>query len=82
MGIPLVATTDCHYLEHGDHFAQEVLMCISTGKTVMDPDRLRHEGFALHLKSEQEMLAEFSSYKEAEEAVKNTGLIASQCDLS
>jgi len=82
MGIPLVATTDCHYLEHGDHFAQEVLMCISTGKTVMDPDRLRHEGFALHLKSEQEMLAEFSSYKEGEEAVKNTGLIASQCDLS
>ena len=82
MGIPLVATTDCHYLEHGDHFAQEVLMCISTGKTVVDPDRLRHEGFALHLKSEQEMLAEFSSYKEGGEAVKNTGLIASQCDLS
>lgn len=82
MGLPLVATTDCHYLEHGDHFAQEVLMCVSTGKTVMDPDRLRHEGFTLHLKNEEEMLREFSYYKEGEEAVRNSGLIADQCDVS
>lgn len=81
-GVPLVATTDCHYLERDDHFAQEVLMCVSTGKTVMDPDRLRHEGFTLHLKTEEEMLQEFSQYNVGAEAVKNTGLIASQCDLS
>ncbi len=82
MGLPLVATTDCHYLEYEDHFAQEVLMCVSTGKTVMDPDRLRHEGFTLHLKTEEEMLKEFSSYKEGAEAVRNAGIIADQCDLS
>jgi DNA polymerase-3 subunit alpha len=82
MGLPLVATTDCHYLEYGDHFAQEVLMCVSTGKTVMDPDRLRHEGFTLHLKTEEEMLKEFSSYKQGAEAVRNAGIIADQCDLS
>jgi DNA polymerase-3 subunit alpha len=81
-GLPLVATTDCHYLEYGDHFAQEVLMCVSTGKTVSDPDRLRHEGVTLHLKTESEMLQEFSLYREGEEAVKNSGLIATQCDLS
>lgn len=82
LGIPLVATTDCHYLEKDDHFAQEVLMCVSTGKLITDPDRLRHEGFTLHLKTEAEMLEEFSSYKEGAEAVRNTGLVASQCDLS
>ncbi len=82
LGVPLVATTDCHYLEKGDHFAQEVLMCISTGKLVTDPDRLRHEGFTLHLKTEEEMLEEFAHLPEGAEAVKNSGLIASQCDLS
>ncbi len=82
MGVPLVATTDCHYLSSDDHFAQEVLMCISTGKTILDPDRLRHEGFRLHLKTEAEMLEEFSHLKEGSEAVRNSSLIASKCDFS
>jgi DNA polymerase-3 subunit alpha len=82
MGLPLVATTDCHYLNKDDHFAQEVLMCISTGKTILDPDRLRHEGFTLHLKTEEEMIEEFGNDDVATEAVRNSGLIASQCDLS
>jgi DNA polymerase-3 subunit alpha len=82
MGVPLVGTTDCHYLNKDDHFAQEVLMCISTGKTVLDPDRLRHEGFTLHLKTEQEMIKEFENKDRCTEAVRNSALIASQCDLS
>jgi DNA polymerase-3 subunit alpha len=82
IGVPLVATTDCHYLNKDDHFAQEVLMCISTGKTVLDSDRLRHEGFTLHLKSEQEMIKEFENNDRCAEAVRNSSLIASQCDLS
>ena len=82
LGIPLVATTDCHYLHKDDHFAQEVLMCVSTGKVITDPDRLRHEGFTLHLKTEAEMLEEFSHIAEGAEAVRNSALIASQCDLS
>ena len=81
-GVPLVATTDCHYLEKDDHFAQEVLMCISTGKTVLDPDRLRHEGFTLHLKTEKEMIEEFNREEKAIEAIRNSALIGSQCDLS
>ncbi len=81
-GLPLIATTDCHYLDRDDHFAQEVLMCVSTGKTVHDPDRLRHDGLTLHLKTEEEMLQEFSQYKEGAEAVRNSGLIAAQCDIS
>jgi DNA polymerase-3 subunit alpha len=82
MGIPLVATTDCHYLSKDDHFAQEVLMCVSTGKTILDPDRLRHEGFTLHLKTEDEMIEEFGRDDISTEAIRNSGLIASQCDLS
>jgi DNA polymerase-3 subunit alpha len=82
MGLPLVATTDCHYMNKDDHFAQEVLMCVSTGKTILDPDRLRHEGFTLHLKTEDEMIEEFGNDDVATEAIRNSGLIASQCDLS
>jgi DNA polymerase-3 subunit alpha len=82
IGVPLVATTDCHYLNKDDHFAQEVLMCISTGKTILDPDRLRHEGFTLHLKTEKEMIAEFDNNDRCSEAIRNSALIASQCDLS
>ena len=82
MGIPLVATTDCHYLNKDDHFAQEVLMCVSTGKTILDPDRLRHEGFTLHLKTEDEMVEEFGRDDVSTEAIRNSALIASQCDLS
>jgi DNA polymerase-3 subunit alpha len=82
MGVPLVATTDCHYLNKDDHFAQEVLMCISTGKTTLDPDRLRHEGITLHLKTEMEMLAEFDNNDRCAEGIRNSALLASQCDLS
>lgn len=83
LGIPLVATTDCHYGSAEDHFAQEVLMCISTGKTVQDPDRIRHEGLSLHLKTEAEMLAEFGpSATYAAEAIAMSSAIAEKCNIS
>jgi len=81
-GLPLVATTDCHYLDRNDHFAQEVLMCISTGKTVLDPDRLKHDGLTLHLKTEEEMIQELGDASYVVEAVRNSSLIAEAVDLS
>ncbi|MCB0334484.1 MAG: DNA polymerase III subunit alpha, partial [Bdellovibrionales bacterium] len=81
LGLPLVATTDCHYLGKDDHYAQEVLMCVSTGKQITDPDRIRHEGVDLHLKSAEEMYAEFGSWKGADEAIKSTLAIAEQCNV-
>jgi DNA polymerase III subunit alpha len=81
LGIPLVATTDCHYLAEEDHFAQEVLMCISMGKQITDPDRIKHEGVKLHLKSYDEMRAELGAENWVEEALANTALIAEQCNL-
>lgn len=81
LGIPLVATTDCHYLQEEDHFAQEVLMCISMGKQITDPDRIKHEGVKLHLKSYDEMKSEMGPESWVEEALNNTAMIAEQCNL-
>jgi len=75
-GIPLVATNDAHYLTRSDAHIQDVLMCIQTGKTVDDPDRMKFEGQEFYLKSEEEMLALFPQYPEA---ISNTQLIADQC---
>ncbi len=81
MGIELVATTDCHYPKKDDHYAQEVLMCVSTQKLITDPDRLRHEGMDLHLKTADEMREEFAGYKYSETAIANSLIIADKCDL-
>jgi DNA polymerase III subunit alpha len=81
LGMPLVATTDCHYCEADDHYAQEVLMCISTGKQVTDPTRIRHEGVTLFLKSADEMRAEFGGELYVDEAIKNSLAIAERCNV-
>ena len=78
LGVPLVATNDCHYIEADDAYAQEVLMCISTQKLITDPTRMRHEGCSLHVKTEEEMLREIPEY---DEAIKNTFEIAERCNL-
>jgi DNA polymerase-3 subunit alpha len=81
MGIPMVATTDCHYIDKDDHFAQEVLMCVSTGKQITDPTRIRHEGISLHLKTAAEMIEEFDGGSYVEEALRNSLHIAEQCSV-
>jgi DNA polymerase-3 subunit alpha len=81
MGLPLVATTDCHYPTADDHFAQEVLMCVSTGKLITDPDRIQHKGVQLHLKTVDEMLAGFGDWRPGQEAVSNSLRIADACEL-
>ncbi len=80
-GIPLVATTDCHYLNADDHYAQEVLMCISTGTNITDPQRMRHQGLTLHLKTLEEMQNEFGALPYVDEALRNTVEISKGCDL-
>lgn len=80
--LPLVATTDCHYPTRDDHYAQEVLMCIAAGKRITDPDRFRHQGKTLYLKSYDEMVQEFGSFPATGEALANTLKIAEQCNVS
>ena len=77
-GIPLVATNDAHYITRDGAEIQDVLMCIQTGKTVNDTDRMRFESKELYLKSEEEMRELFS---DAQEACGNTEIIAEACNL-
>ena len=77
-GIPLVATNDAHYLTRDDAEMQDVLMCIQTGKTVDDPNRMRFETQEFYLKSEEEMAALFP---QCPEAIENTMKVADLCDL-
>ena len=77
-GLPLVVTNDAHYLRKEDAYAHDVLLCIQTGKTVDDENRMRYEPQRFYLRSTEEMAALFPDYPEA---VENTGKIAERCNL-
>ncbi len=79
MQVPLVATNDCHYLEEKDADAQEVLMCIQTGKTLEDQSRMRMETRQLYVKSEAEMRRLFAAVPDA---VDRTHEIAERCNVT
>ncbi|RJQ14652.1 MAG: DNA polymerase III subunit alpha [Nitrospiraceae bacterium] len=76
--IPLVATNDCHYLTREDAKAQDVLLCIQTGKTLNDTDRMRFSTDSLYFKSPEEMR---EAFKDIPEALSNTRVIAEKCNL-
>ena len=63
MDIPLVCSNDCHYLTREDAEMQEVLMCIQTGKTLQDENRMRMTTDQLYVKSEEEMLRAFPNFR-------------------
>ena len=77
-GIPLVATNDAHYLRKEDSKMQSILICIQTGKTVNDQDRMEFETDEFYLKSTDEMYDLFSI---CPEACENTNKIAEQCNF-
>lgn len=77
-GLPLVATNDCHYLNHGDDEAHDVLICIQTGKTVDTPGRMRMNTDQLYFKTQEEMERAF---EDTPEAIANTQRIAERCNL-
>ncbi|HEU4401090.1 MAG TPA: PHP domain-containing protein, partial [Candidatus Polarisedimenticolia bacterium] len=75
--IPLLATNDCHFLGRDDHFAHDVLICIQTGKTVKDADRMRFTQ-EHYFKSPEEM---WEVFKDLPEAAENTLHVAERCNL-
>ena len=77
-GIPLALTNDAHYLEKQDAYYQDVLMCIQTGKTVDEENRMRFETEEFYLKSEGEMR---TLYPQFPEAADNTAKIADMCQF-
>ena len=77
-GLPLLVTNDAHYLRREDAKMQDVLLCIQTGKTVDDENRMRFSSDDFYLKSEEELRPLFPG---CEEAFDNTVKIAQQCNL-
>ena len=78
LGIPLAGTNDCHYLKKEDARPHDVMLCLQTGKTMNEANRLRFDTDQLYVKSSDEMIGEFA---ELPDAVENTCRIADQCDL-
>lgn len=77
--IPLVATNDAHYLSPDDAVAHDVLLCIGSGKTIKDPNRLRYGAPTFYVRSPEEMWGIFG--KELPETLTRTVEIAEMCDL-
>jgi DNA polymerase-3 subunit alpha len=77
-GIELVATNDVHYTYAEDADAHDILLCLQTGKKLMDEDRMRYEGGQYFIKSEEEMRVLFPY---APEAIDNSQKIADRCHV-
>jgi DNA polymerase-3 subunit alpha len=65
LGLPLVGTSDAHYLTAADAKAHDVLLCVNMGKTVDDPNRMRFESEEFHVRSPDEMYAAMPGQEEA-----------------
>jgi DNA polymerase-3 subunit alpha len=78
IGLPVVATNDCHYLRREDAPSHDALLCIQTGKTLQDPNRMRLSSDQFYFRSPEEMAALFA---EVPEAISGTIEIAERCNV-
>lgn len=65
LGIPLVATSDAHYIEQSDHATQDILLCINTGKFRTDSNRMKMENDQFYVRGPEEMYAHFPGLESA-----------------
>ena len=79
LDIPLVATNDSHYINHDDHHAHDVLLCVQTGASVHDAKRFRFDGDQFYVKSAEEMEQVFSH---APQVVARTMQFAERCNMT
>jgi len=77
-GAPLVATNDCHFIKQVDSKAQDVLLCIQTGKILEDDNRMKFTTDQIYFRSPNEMKNLFSDIPEA---IENTLKVADKCNL-
>src|SRR5882762_6052550 len=78
LGLPLVATNDSHYLCEDDAHAQDVMVCIQTGKSIHDTQRMKFDGTQFFVKSHDEM---YRVFKDSPEVLTRTLDIAERCSL-
>src|SRR5690606_15134688 len=82
-GVKVIATNDVHYIEQHDSAAQDVLLCLQTGKDLYDPNRMRFENDQFYLKSAAEMRASLQDLDAmtVDSALDTTREIVDKCDL-
>lgn len=80
MDVKVIATNDCHYIEKADAEFQQVVMCISSNRTIKDPKRIKFPYDAFYFKSQEEMAQLFSAVMPT--ALTNTLEVAEKCDYS
>lgn len=78
LGIPLVATNDAHFLTREAAQSHEILLCIQTGKTINDENRMRFNTDEVYVKSPEEM---YENFRNVEPALENTVKIAEMCNV-
>ncbi|HUJ96432.1 MAG TPA: DNA polymerase III subunit alpha [Terriglobales bacterium] len=78
LGLPLVATNDSHYLCEDDAHAQDVMVCIQTGKSITDVNRMKFQGTDFYVKSHAQMAKVF---KDSPNVLSRTLAIAERCNL-
>jgi DNA polymerase-3 subunit alpha len=78
LGLPLVATNDSHYLCEDDAHAQDVMVCIQTGKSIRDTARMKFEGSQFFVKNADEM---YRVFKDSPDVLTRTLDIAERCSL-
>ena len=78
LGLPMVATNDSHYLCEEDAHAQDVMLCIQTGKSIQDTNRMKFHGTDFFVKSHKEMSMVF---KDAPQVLTRTLDIAERCSM-
>jgi DNA polymerase-3 subunit alpha len=78
LGLPMVATNDSHYLCEDDAHAQDVMLCIQTGKSIQDTNRMKFQGTEFFVKSHDEMQRVF---KDAPDVLTRTLGIAERCNM-
>lgn len=78
LDIPLICTNDIHYINKEDSKAHDILLCVQTGKTVDEENRMRYPSNEFYIKSPEEMYKNFSYVPEA---IENTVKIAEMCNF-
>ena len=77
-GIPLIATNDSHYIDRDDANAQDIMLCIGTGRHKNETNRMSFDGAEFYFKSAEEM---FDKFSHVPEALSNTVKLAEKCDI-
>ena len=89
LGLPMIATTDSHYLNKDDSIVHDILLCTQSKSLLSDPNRWKFPGQSYYIMSREEILSYFQKnghevldQKIVEEAIDNTVVIADQCNVS